>query len=270
MKHMKLTAGLLAFALLLPAGVSGAGAQVPDDLPQIEAQTVGEPEKKLPDAEFEDWLKAIRSGELSGTQLQELLTAVQEASGETAPDEKQDPFAELPAGSQTSPAEPPAGSPASSAEPAADSQAEAVPPEEKKDPNELSAYAGMTFDEFLKQQPKAAEHGTVVGVKGFSLGGDAQEAGLSGKESDRIITRVNLYGGDTYHLFGITAGMAIADAEKAAEAAGFVLSGSEGGLFVWYAGAGSAAKEGSQLTVWSKDGETADTVTYDMAPGKYF
>lgn len=241
---------LLCFISLMPHICAAAGTDRPD-LPEIPAQAVenkkeeADPEDGIPEEEFSKWISSVSDGKLSGEQLEMLQKAVEEALNKTEQAE-------------------------SAAESAAEMPKEEPKEEPKKDPGELSQYAGMTFDEFLALMPDAVSHDTVVGVKGFSLGGEQQEAGLSGKESDRIITKVNLYGGSGLHLFGITSGMDLSLAAAAAESAGFVNKSGEGSLMVFEAGGTGPAKENSQLTIYSSDGETVNTVTYDLVPGQYF
>ena len=43
-----------------------------------------------------------------------------------------------------------------------------------------------------------------------------------------------------------------------------------GDVLVFEAGGTGPAKENSQLTIYSSDGETVNTVTYDLVPGQYF
>ena len=241
---------LLCFISLMPHICAAAGTDRPD-LPEIPAQAVenkkeeADPEDGIPEEEFSKWISSVSDGKLSGEQLEMLQKAVEEALNKTEQVE-------------------------SAAESAAEMPKEEPKDKPKKDPGELSQYAGMTFDEFLALMPDAVSHDTVVGVKGFSLGGEQQEAGLSGKESDRIITKVNLYGGSGRHLFGITSGMDLSLAAAAAESAGFVNKSGEGSLMVFEAGGTGPAKENSQLTIYSSDGETVNTVTYDLVPGQYF
>lgn len=255
---------LLCFISLMPHICAAAGTDRPD-LPEIPAQAVenkkeeADPEDGIPEEEFSKWISSVSDGKLSGEQLEMLQKAVLEALTKTEQDNKE---TNTLSGTQEEPAD--------TVGPPAESAVEMPKEETKKDPGELSQYAGMTFDEFLALMPDAVSHDTVVGVKGFSLGGEQQEAGLSGKESDRIITKVNLYGGSGLHLFGITSGMDLSLAAAAAESAGFVNKSGEGSLLVFEAGGTGPAKENSQLTIYSSDGETVNTVTYDLVPGQYF
>ena len=127
------------------------------------------------------------------------------------------------------------------------------------DKNELSQYIGMSFRSLEREFP-GIESATSIGMRSYYLGGAVgsrtHQVGLSGSENGGVITQVNLYAGDEYMIAGIKAGITLGEARKRAAAAGFDQVGkSRNGLTVY------DCPDGLQVTVYSSDGSTVDTVT---------
>lgn len=125
--------------------------------------------------------------------------------------------------------------------------------------NELSQYIGLSFAELEKKFP-GMESETSVGVRSYKLGegsGDrTHQVGMTGSESGGVITKINIYAGETYKIAGITAGMDLTAADKAARDAGFDLEGESASGLITY-----KAPDGMTVRVYSSDGVTVNTVT---------
>lgn len=125
--------------------------------------------------------------------------------------------------------------------------------------NELSQYIGLSFAELEKKFP-GMESETSVGVRSYKLGegsGDrTHQVGMTGSESGGVITKINIYAGETYKIAGITAGMDLTAADKAARDAGFDPEGESASGLITY-----KAPDGMTVRVYSSDGATVNTVT---------
>ena len=126
--------------------------------------------------------------------------------------------------------------------------------------NELSQYIGMSFAELEKRFPEM-ESETAVGMRSYKLGegsGDrTHQVGLTGSESGGVITKINLYLGEEYKIAGITSGMDLTAADKAAKNAGFEPEGeTTSGLITYRAADGVLT-----VVVYSSDGVTVNTVS---------
>ncbi len=125
--------------------------------------------------------------------------------------------------------------------------------------NELTQYLGLSFSALEKKFPDASAE-EAIGVRSYNLGegvdGRTHQVGMTGSVRGGVITKINLYAGNTYKIAGIQYGMDLSAADKAARAAGFEPeSGSkESSLTVF------TAPDGLTVTVYSSDGVTVDTV----------
>lgn len=127
--------------------------------------------------------------------------------------------------------------------------------------NELSQYLGISFSSLEKAfsgEDLYAE--TSFGVRSYNLGGAVgdrtHQVGMTGSESGGVITKINLYAGDSYKIAGIRSGMDLTAADKAAADAGFEKTEEAAGGLITY-----EAPDGLVVRVFSPDGVTVDTVT---------
>ena len=136
------------------------------------------------------------------------------------------------------------------------------------DPNDLSLYVGLSFEDLKAAFPDVVENPTSVGENGYSLGetdekGTGYEVGLTGNQAADVISKAIVHFGDTYNIFGISCGTDLTKAIALAERIGLEAdSDGSNGLYAF------TDPTGSRLEIYSEDQETVTTVAYSIPVGE--